>query len=247
MLPIVFVFVVHFLLCLDLLLCYLKPSLERNLEVHDSEEWINAVLLLDYSIENFIIADLCTLPLGSYSLHVDRKLCSELKDLHFLIDLHVSILSSHAPVEHLVEENVTIVTFDTHFKKLFFELTIVILFIAEPKCFVNLAQLSEEVSQTFFLDLETLIFILSQLFPYFHEADRIIFKPSKHIVIWEIVLFKLLNNNQNEKIEHHMRTNKDKEDEVYETKAGTTVDAFNTSPFFCARTIKHYFVPIFAC
>jgi hypothetical protein len=47
------------------------------------------------------------------------------------INLHLPVLSPHASVEHLVEEDVTIVTFDGHFKQVFLEISVVVLVYVE--------------------------------------------------------------------------------------------------------------------
>ena len=56
---------------------------------------------------------------------VDAVLSPQLEDLHLFIDLHVAVLPPHAPVEHLVEENVPLVRLNGHFEHLLFQLSVI--------------------------------------------------------------------------------------------------------------------------
>jgi hypothetical protein len=49
-----------------------------------------------------------------------------------LVNLHLTVLSPHASVKHLVEEDVAIITFDGHLKEILLHLSVVILFFVEP-------------------------------------------------------------------------------------------------------------------
>ena len=95
----------------------LEPGFKRDLEVHDGKEWIDSVLLLDNVVEDALIVQVrLTLVLDGQSHQVDLILGSELIDLHLLVNFHVSVSSSHASVQHLVEVDVTVVTLNSHFQ-----------------------------------------------------------------------------------------------------------------------------------
>ena len=105
----------------------LYPCLEGDLEVHHCQERVNSILLLNDAIENIIVIEpLKPLVLDHEGLLVDLELGSKFKDLHLLVYFEVAILSPHAPVEQLVKINEPVVTLDSHFKKLLFELSVVI-------------------------------------------------------------------------------------------------------------------------
>ena len=94
-----------------------EPGFKRNLEVNDGKEWIDSVLLLDNVVEDaFIVQERLTLVLDGQSHQIDLKLGSELINLHLPVNFHVSVSSSHASVQHLVEVDVTVVTLNSHFQ-----------------------------------------------------------------------------------------------------------------------------------
>jgi hypothetical protein len=132
--------------------------------------------------------------LGLYLLK-DLELGPELIYLHLLVDLHVAILSPHRPVEQLIEVDISIVTLDAHLEQLFLQLSFVILFYSEPELLVLFSEKSEKLAKILFPDLLTVVFLLCQLLPDFHEGDLIILKPVKHVIFWQVVLFKLLDDN----------------------------------------------------
>jgi hypothetical protein len=120
------------LLIFYLLLGHFQPSFERNFKVHNCQEWIHTIFFLNDPVENLLVTDLASaFFLRSLSFHVDIELSSELKDLHFLVDLHVSVLSSHTSIEHLIKEYISIVRFDGHFEKLLLELTVIVLLLTK--------------------------------------------------------------------------------------------------------------------
>ena len=66
----------------------------------------------------------------------------------------------------------------------------------EAKTFIFVTKNSEELSQLLFLELEALILFLGELFPYFHEADLILFEILKHVFFRKVIFFELLNDDQ---------------------------------------------------
>ena len=151
----------------------LQPSFVGDLEVHDCEEWVHLVLLLDDAVGDlFSSNDLCLSLLFS-GLQEDLELGSQLIDLHSLVQLHVSILLSHASVKQLIEVNIPIVVVDCHFEHLLLQLSVIEIFLTESKTVVfvsEIAKSSEEASQLIFFDLVASIPILSQFFPDLHKA-----------------------------------------------------------------------------
>ena len=124
--------------------------------------------------------------------------------MHLLIDFEVTILSSHAPVKKFIKVYEAVFTFDTHSKKMLFSFVCSIMLFTESKTFgsilcsissTKISKFSEKVKQEFFFDFETFILILSKLLPYFLECIEITFEFLDHVIFWEVVLFKLLNNN----------------------------------------------------
>jgi len=63
--------------------------------------------------------------------HVDLILSSQLENLHWFVNLHLAILSPHAPVKHLVKEDVTIITFDGHLEQVFLQISVIVLVFME--------------------------------------------------------------------------------------------------------------------
>ena len=105
------------------------------------------------------------------------KLRLELINLHLLIDLHVTISSPHAPVEHFVEIDVPVVRLDRHLEDLLLEFAVVDLLFWEAKSFVFGAKEAEETGELLLSDLLAAVPLLGQLFPNFHEAYLIFFEP----------------------------------------------------------------------
>jgi len=105
----------------------LQPSFKGNLEVHNGQEWVYSVLLLDNGIEYLIISLLISLVLNFECHQVNAVLRPQFENLHLLIDLHISVLPPHAPIEHLIKKDVAIVTFNSHLKQLFLQLSVIVL------------------------------------------------------------------------------------------------------------------------
>jgi hypothetical protein len=74
----------------------------------------------------------------------------------------------------------------------------------------HFTQLSKEFGQLILLDFLAIIFFHCELLPHKHECFLIVFKPSNHVVIRQVILLKLLDDNQNEEIKHNVTANKHK-------------------------------------
>ena len=167
--------------------------------------------------------------------------------MHPFVDLHVSVLAAHAPIEHFIEVYVTALRLDSHPQNIFLELTIIILLICEAQRVILSAQFPEETSKLVLLDLYATIPILGKLPPHLHESLEIVFELAQHVFLRQIVLLKLLDDDQNEKVEHNVRANDDQSREKQEGEGAATGHVFNTRIFFAPRAVKHYFVPVLAC
>ena len=163
----------------------LDPGLNRDFEVHDSQEWVVTVNLSCNVFNNFIFANLLVFGLCLSTHFKDSNLILELDDLHFLVDFHGTVFTSHASVEKLVEINKTLIDFDAHLQKLFLELTSIVELFAEAKTFflgTEFSKFFEEVDELVLLDFLALVSILGPFLPYFHETNEIILVVADGVV-----------------------------------------------------------------
>jgi len=194
----------------------LQPGLEGNLVVHIYQEWIHLVLLLYYLVLDLVVGDaLLTLLLALESFYVDLELGTKLEDLHLLVDLHVTVLSSHASVKKLVEIDEGIVTLDTHLQDLLLQLLVINKILIKSKVSLLLTQLSEEVTELGLLHLDAPVLLLGQIFPDIHELLQVILEEGDHVLFGQVVLLELLDDNQDEQVKHDMGACHHKGDEVY--------------------------------
>lgn len=167
----------NFFSILDVVSSSFQPCLTRDFEVHDGKEWVVLIFLLNNTIKYIIVSNDLTFLLLLSGHQEYLELSSQFEYEHPLIALHVSVLFSHAPVEELVKVNISRFTVDGHLQKMLFQLAIIVELITKPKTsllITELSQSSEELSQIFLLDLVASISVLSQLFPYDHEALQVI-------------------------------------------------------------------------
>jgi len=137
--------IMHQITMWNVLFGFFKPGPKRDLEVHDRQERIHAVLFLDQRVENLIIWNYISLfVLSTLRQDVNAELGSKLKNLHFLVDLHVSVLPPHAPVKHFVEENITVVSLYRHLEDVLFEISFIVLLEWETQRLALLSQFSKE-------------------------------------------------------------------------------------------------------
>jgi hypothetical protein len=127
---------------------------------------------------------------------------------------------------------------------LLLKLAIINLILREAKLRIFLAEEPEELAKLVFLHLLAIVSVLGELLPNFHEADLVILEPVEHVVLWQVILLKLLDNNKNKQVEHHVRADQDKQDEVDEAETRATVYVFDASPSLVSRAVKHYTVPV---
>jgi len=127
-----FVVIIQLLFHFDVLSRHFKPGFESNFEVHYRQERVYSIFLLNDPIEDFVVRDCLIFFVHLLlSLHVYRKLSSQLEYLHFFINLHVPVFSPHAPVEHLVEVDIAVITLDGHSKEVFLQISVIVVFLTE--------------------------------------------------------------------------------------------------------------------
>ena len=149
---------------LDVLSRQLQPSFVRDLEIHHCQEWVDLVLFFDDAVIDLIIINNLCLGLLFSSCKEYLELSSELKNLHSLVDFHVSVLLSHASVEQLVEIDIANIGIDGHFEYLFLKLSVVEVFFTETKTVIfvtEIAKPSEKACKLILFDFVTFVSILS--------------------------------------------------------------------------------------
>ena len=97
----------------------LDPGLNRDFEVHNSQEWIVTINLTSDIFDYFIFSYLLVFSLCLSTHFKDSNLILKLDNLHFLVNFHGTVLTSHASVEKLVEIDKTFIDFNAHLQKLF--------------------------------------------------------------------------------------------------------------------------------
>ena len=173
----------------------------------------------------------------------------QLKDLHLLVDLHVAVLAPHASVEKLIEVHVPVVALNCHLQHLLLELGWLVVVLAEAKRRVLVAVLSEhpeELWQLLLLDLEAIVFGLGLRLPHAHETVKISFEPHNHVILGQIVFLELLDDNENEQIQHHVGAHYHEDHEVHEAGPAAARLALDAPVLLLPTAIKHNFVPILA-
>jgi hypothetical protein len=110
-------------------------------------------------------------------------------------------------------------------------------------------ELPEELSELVLFDLLAVVLGLCELLPDIKESSLISLELGNHVIIRKIIFLKLLDNNQNEKIEHDMSADKYKHAmEEYREYPGSTSLAFNAASSTLLKrlstAIKHDPIPI---
>jgi len=230
-----FVVIIQLLFHFDVLSRHFKPGFESNFEVHYRQERVYSIFFLNDPIEDFVVRDCLIFFVHLLlSLHVYRKLSSQLEYLHFLINLHVPVLSPHAPVEHLVEVDIAVITLDGHSKEVFLQISIIVVFFTEAHSLIDDSKRPEKTDDLILLDFEAFVLVLSELLPDFHERNEVDFELTQHVVICQVVLFELLDDNQDEQVEHDVGANQDQKNKVDKTELAATSFALDAALFFAS-------------
>jgi hypothetical protein len=179
----------------------------------------------------------------------DLELCFKLNDLHFLVEFEVTMNSSHASVEKLIEVNPAFLRSNAHLKNRLFEFTQFLdsvspVFISSHFHTHRNRHITEEVNKLSFLHLDAVEFVSSS-YPTLVEHIKVLSKNLDRVIFSYIVSLELLNNNQDEKVKHDVSNNQYEHNVKSCSKRSTTGFTFNTV-WRSINTIVHQFIPIFS-
>jgi len=130
-------------LSFEVLSSHFQPRFVRDFEIHHGEEWIDLVLLFDDTVIDLIIVNLIGLSLLLPSCKEDIELRSELKNLHSLVDFHVTVLLSHTSVEQFIEIDISNIAINGHFEYLLLELSVIEVFFTETKTIILVTEIAK--------------------------------------------------------------------------------------------------------
>jgi hypothetical protein len=152
------------------------------------------------------VSRLPSLVSGFKSKAKDLELSLELNNLHLFVQLEVAMYSSHASVEQFVEVNPAFFRADSHLEHLLFEFTQ--LLVTDDSSIVSLyfhanrdRHLLKEVNQLTLFHLDA-VELISDLNPALMEDIKVSSECLDGVVFCHIVGLELLDNNQNEQVEH---------------------------------------------
>ena len=163
-------------------------------------------------------------------LEVDGELGAQLGDLHVLVDLEVAVLATHRTVQQLVEVDEAVLVADAHLQQVLLDLCLVVEVLPEAErlvlvALVLLAELLEEIEQHLLLDALAAVLLPGESDPHFHEALQVLLELDDHVLLGQVVLLELLDDDQDEQVEHDVRDHHNEENFL------TTEDPTITSPF----------------
>lgn len=95
------------------------------------------------------------------------------------------------------------------------------------------------------LDLDTLVSVCGGLLPGHFEIDEVVFKAREWVVVLQVVLAELLDDDQNEKVEHDVGHNHVEENVEQRCDTRAARCALNTTLVGAPRVV-HDAVPVFA-
>lgn len=182
------------------------------------------------------------------NLQEDSVLRDQLLGLILGVHLEVTILTAHASVQKLIEEHIAIITSDGHLKHdplLVGLLHGIIEAQSRSLVIIKVTKSTKEWLELTLLDAHAVVSELRELSPDEHELLQVGVKLLEiRIILVQIVLLELLNDNQDEKIQHDISVGKYKNQVVRDSHWTTTGFAFNTI-WRNSADIEHYLVPIF--
>ena len=152
----------------------------------------------------------------------------------------VAVNAFHGFIEKLVEVDVTfIILHKIHSYDLFHDSFS--LHVLHTKWFLHV---KKEIDQVGIFHLPTML-VSSVLCPVWSEYLKILFEYLKDILFWKIVEIELLQDNEDEEIEHDNRTDHVKRDKEDRWVPLSTVLPRNATWFF-THVVKHEPVPVLA-
>lgn len=163
-------------------------------------------------------------------------------DLHALIQIEITIQSSHTTIQQLIKIYVAIVTLDSHFQHNLLHLI-----------FVNILwqsywqwKLSEKVIESFFSQSYTSTSCCCKFDPRDHKNVKVSFKFRNWVVFRHVILFELGNNDQNKQVQHYILHKHNKKYKINWGERRTTIHTLG-AVWWSYKAIIHYNVPILAC
>lgn len=149
------------------------------------------------------------------NLKEDSVLGDKLFGLILRIHLEVTIFTAHASIEKLIEEHITIITSNCHLKHdplLIRLLHGIIEAQSRSLIVIKITKSSKEWLKLTLLDANAVVSELGELSPDEHELLQVSVELFEiGVVLVEIVFLELLNNNQDEKIQHDVGVGKYKQ------------------------------------
>lgn len=229
-----------------------EPSFEGDLVVHLRQERIKPAGLVDQLIVDAVLlsgsVSVFYLVLRLLGHQKDMVLRPQLKYLHLSAQFHATELLAHASVEELVEENVAVVALDAHLQNVLLQLVSRDVFVKAERVLlvVVAAQLPEEHLQLILFDFVTPISLLREYLPDSVKLVEVILEALDRVVLCQVVFVELLDDDQDEQLQHDVGAHYDHTVEVEKCEHAATVLALDAALLRRPRAIKHDAVPVLA-
>jgi hypothetical protein len=221
------------------------PRHETNSVVHHSQEGVHTRPFVNKTLENILVVlGKLFFFFGFHGQLEKHELSLQFLDLHALVQLEVSINSAKTSVQQFVEVNPTIVSSDTHLENLLLHFVFGLLVsVTRAEHTERCWQFLEEFHQLFFLDFLALESD-GLLNPSLVKLGKVVTEHFDGVIIVHIEHLELLDNNQNEQVEHDVSNNQDKQD-VENGCEGTSTSLVGDTIWRRIEAIVHQPVPIF--
>ena len=223
------------------------PREETRLEVHHGEEWVDRCwsptnhesILLDWIWVLFL-----SFFILQSELH-DPELSHELVQGHHFVESDAAELRPHDPVQHFIEVNKAIVNLDAYLDNDALHIQLPGSLHDSHLLGHALWQTSKEVIDVLHLHFHALI-PSSVVAPCLFEVLEIFLETLPWIVFLNIVLLKLLDNDENEQVQHNVSHQKNEREEEKGCQLRSTCLAFNAATW-SVHAVIHDSIPILAC
>ena len=234
-------------LLFNLLSHKVAPAHETGLEEHLSQEQVDwhtlngaeeGILLVSFRKFTMRILQKCDLS--------DTELSDKFTHSHDFIEFEIDCcheLSSHDSVKHLIEENEAIIDIDAHLENSSIDF-LIFSAIADSHFLAHSTwQLLKELMERLRLNLNTLVSI-GEILPGFLKVIEVFFETFQWVIAFKVILGKLLDDNQDEEVEHYMGNHHYKANEIQWCKVPPTrlpLDAVR----WRLHAIVHEPIPVF--
>lgn len=235
-------------LLFNLLSHKVAPAHETGLEEHLSQEQVDwhtlngaeeGILLVSFRKFTMRILQKCDLS--------DTELSDKFTHSHDFIEFEIDCcheLSSHDSVKHLIEENEAIIDIDAHLENSSIDF-LIFSAIADSHFLAHSTwQLLKELMERLRLNLNTLVSI-GEILPGFLKVIEVFFETFQWVIAFKVILGKLLDDNQDEEVEHNITHNHYERNEEDWSNVRSTIYAFD-AVWTRMHTVVHDSVPIFA-